>query len=74
MNCIIEENISIKALIDIYANINCIGQKHISELEITYHDESNSIETLDTSYFTLEKVNLHIDRIPPTIKIGHPVI
>ncbi|RIA81594.1 hypothetical protein C1645_836759 [Glomus cerebriforme] len=35
-------------------------QKYIGELGITYHDESNSIKTLDASYFTLEKINLHI--------------
>ncbi|PKC53880.1 hypothetical protein RhiirA1_478393 [Rhizophagus irregularis] len=33
---------------------------HISELGITYPSESNSIVTPDASYFTLEKVNLHI--------------
>ncbi|RGB26734.1 hypothetical protein C1646_770051 [Rhizophagus diaphanus] len=34
--------------------------KHIGELGITNHDESNSIETLDVSYSTLGKVNLYI--------------
>ncbi|GBB90266.1 hypothetical protein RclHR1_17160006 [Rhizophagus clarus] len=41
---------------------NCSkGQKHISELGISYHDENNSIKTLDASYSTLEKVDLHIN-------------
>ena len=60
MNCVIEKNISIKVLIDTYANINCINQKYIGKLKIIYYDESNSIETLNAFYFTLRKVNLHI--------------
>ena len=60
VNCVVKENISIEALIDIYANINCISQKHIGELGITYHDKSNSIETPNASYSILGKVNLCI--------------
>ena len=60
VNCVVKENIPIEALIDTYANINCISQKHIGELEITYHNESISIETPDVSYSTLGKVNLYI--------------
>ena len=40
--------------------MNCISQKHIGELGITYHNENNSIKTLDTTYSTIGKVNLHI--------------
>ena len=60
VNCVVEENIPIEALIDTCANINCISQKHIGELGITYPSESNSIVTPDASYPTLGKVNLHI--------------
>ncbi|GET01094.1 hypothetical protein GLOIN_2v1876937 [Rhizophagus clarus] len=57
----VEENIPIEASINTSANVNCISQKHISELGISYHDENNSIKTLDASYSTLEKVDLHIN-------------
>src|SRR6266496_1726564 len=60
VNCAVKENIPIVAVIDSGANINCISQKHIAELGITYHDKSNSIETPDASYSTLGKVNLYI--------------
>ena len=60
INCAVKKNIPIEASIDTGADVNCISQKHIDELEITYHDKSNSIETSDASYFTLGKVNLHI--------------
>ncbi len=60
VNCAIEKNIPIKTAIDSGADINCISQKHIDELGITYHDKSNSIETSDASYSALEKVDLHI--------------
>jgi hypothetical protein len=48
VNCIVKKNIPIKALIDTGANIS---KKYISELEIIYHRESNSI---------LGNINLHI--------------
>jgi len=57
---VIEENSPTQASIDTCANVNCISQKHIGELGIAYHDENNSIKTLDATYFTIEKVNLHI--------------
>ena len=57
VNCVIEENILIEVLINTSADVNCISQKHISELGIAYHD---SIKTLDATYSTIEKVNLHI--------------
>ncbi|PKC52869.1 hypothetical protein RhiirA1_513425 [Rhizophagus irregularis] len=60
VNCVVEENIPIEASIDTSANVNCISQKHIGELGITYHSESNRIETPDASYSTLGKVDLHI--------------
>ncbi|PKK56405.1 hypothetical protein RhiirC2_800096 [Rhizophagus irregularis] len=60
VNCVIEENSPTQASIDICANVNCISQKHINELGIAYHSESNSIETPDASHFTLGKVNLQI--------------
>src|ERR1044071_8568454 len=60
VNCVVEENIPIEASIDTSANVNCISQKHIGELGITYYSESNSIVTPDASYSTLGKVNLHI--------------
>ncbi|CAG8684982.1 uncharacterized protein OCT59_017167 [Rhizophagus irregularis] len=60
VNCVVEENILIEVSIDTCTNINCISQKHIGELGITYPSESNSIITPDASYSTLEKVNLHI--------------
>ncbi len=60
VNCTVEKNISIKAIIDSDADINSISQKHIGELGITYHSESNSIVTPDASYFTLGKINLYI--------------
>ena len=60
VNCVVEENIPIEALIDTCANINCISQKHIGELGIAYHDENNSIKTLEATYSIIGKVNLHI--------------
>ncbi len=60
VNCVVEENISIEALIDIGADVNCISQKHIGELGIAYHDKNNSIKTLDASYFILEKGTVRI--------------
>ena len=60
MNYVVEKNITIETSIDTFTDVNCISQKHISELGITYHSESNSIVTPDTSYLTLGKVNLHI--------------
>ena len=60
VDCVVEENIPIEASIDTGADVNCISQKHIGELGITYHDKSNSIETPNASYSTLGKVNLHI--------------
>ena len=60
MNCIVKGNIPVEASIDTSTDVNCISQKHIGELGITYHNESNSIETPDASYSTLGKVNLHI--------------
>ncbi len=44
VNCIVKENISIETSIDTCANVNCIIQKHIGELEITYYSESNSMK------------------------------
>jgi hypothetical protein len=62
VNCVIEENSLAQASIDTCADVNCISQKNISELElgITYHSENNSIETPDAIYSTIGKVNLHI--------------
>jgi hypothetical protein len=60
VNCVIEENSPIQASIDTCADVNCISQKNISELGITYHSENNSIETPDAIYSTIGKVNLHI--------------
>ncbi|UZO09259.1 uncharacterized protein OCT59_029493 [Rhizophagus irregularis] len=60
VNCIVEENSPTQASIDTCANVNCISQKHIGELGITYHNENNSIKTPDTTYSTIGKVNLHI--------------
>ena len=60
VNCVIEENSPTQASIDTCANVNCISQKHIGELGIAYHDENNSIKTLDATYSTIGKVNLHI--------------
>ena len=60
INCTVKENIPIMTIIDSDANINVIKQKFINKLDLTYYIESNSIEISDTSYFTLEKVNLHI--------------
>ena len=60
VNCVVEENNPIEASIEMCADVNCISQKHIGELGITYYSKSNSIVTLDASYFTLGKVNLHI--------------
>src|SRR4051794_17251999 len=60
VNCAVEKNIPIKAVINSGADINCISQKHIGELGITNHNKSNSIEILNVSYFTIGKVNLCI--------------
>jgi hypothetical protein len=60
VNCVIKENSSTQASIDTCADVNCISQKNISELGITYHSENNSIETPDAIYSTIGKVNLHI--------------
>ncbi len=60
VDCVIKENIPIEAIIDTSADVNCISQKHIGELGITYHDKSNSIEASDASYSTLGKIDLHI--------------
>jgi hypothetical protein len=60
VNCAVKENSPTWAVLDTGADANCISQKYISELGITYHDESNSIKTPDASYSTLGKVDLHI--------------
>ena len=60
VNCVIEENSPTQASIDTCADVNCISQKNIGELEIAYYDENNSIKTPDASYSTLGNVNLHI--------------
>jgi len=60
VNCAVEKNIPIGVSIDTGADINCISQKYIGELGITYHDKSNSIEASDASYSTLGKIDLHI--------------
>ncbi len=60
VNCAVEKNIPIKAIIDSGANMNGISYKYISELGITYHSKNNSIEIPDVSYSTLGNVNLHI--------------
>ncbi|PKY33493.1 hypothetical protein RhiirB3_495293 [Rhizophagus irregularis] len=49
-----------QAVLDTGADVSCVSQKHIGELRITYHSESNSIVTPDAFYSTLGKVNLHI--------------
>ena len=61
VNCAVEENKPIRAVLETGADVNGISHKYISELGITYHSESNSIVTPDASYFTLGNVNLHID-------------
>ena len=60
VNCAVEKNIPIETSINTGADVNCISQKHIGELGIAYHDENNSIKTLDATYSTIGKVNLHI--------------
>jgi hypothetical protein len=60
VNCVVKENIPIKASVDTSANVNCISHKHISESGIMYHSENNNIKTPITSYSMLEKINLHI--------------
>ena len=60
VDCVVEENIPIVAVIDSGVNINVIKQKFINKLGLTYYIESNSIEMPDTSYSTLGKVNLYI--------------
>jgi hypothetical protein len=78
VNCVVEENIPVKALIDIGADVNCISQKYISELGIAYYNENNSIKTPDASYSTLGKVDLHIGLVPNPLMMArnikaHPV-
>ena len=60
VNCVVEENIPIDTSIDTFTDVNCISQKHIGKLGITYPSESNSIVTPDASYSILGKDNLHI--------------
>ena len=48
VNCVVKENILIEASIDTSTDVNCISQKHIGELGITYPSESNSIVTPDS--------------------------
>ena len=60
VNCIVKEYIPVEVSIDTSTDVNCISQKHIGELGITYHSESNSIATPDGSYSILGKVNLRI--------------
>ncbi|PKK58478.1 hypothetical protein RhiirC2_796225 [Rhizophagus irregularis] len=60
VDCAVEENKPIRGVLDTGANVNGISHKYISELEITYNSENNSIETPIASYSTLGKVNLHI--------------
>src|SRR2546423_15501550 len=60
VNCTVEENKPIRGVLDTGADMNGISHKYISELGITYHSGSNSIETPDASYSTLGNVNLHI--------------
>ena len=43
VNCTVEKNIPIKAVIDSGANMNGISYKYISELGITYHSEVKTI-------------------------------
>src|SRR5688572_12128329 len=60
VDCIIEEKSPIKASIDFGGNINGISQKIINELDLTYHNESNSAElqTPLASYSILGKLKL----------------
>ncbi|UZO14069.1 uncharacterized protein OCT59_005539 [Rhizophagus irregularis] len=60
--CIIEEKFSIKASIDFGGNINGISQKIINELDLTYHNESNSAElqTPLASYSILGKFKFRL--------------
>ncbi|EXX76953.1 hypothetical protein RirG_028430 [Rhizophagus irregularis DAOM 197198w] len=62
MKCIIEEKFSIKASIDFGGNINGISQKIINELDLTYHNESNSAElqTPLASYSILGKFKFRL--------------
>ena len=60
VNCANKENSPTWAVLDTGSDVNYISQKHIGELGITYHSESNHIETPDVSYSTLGKVDLHI--------------
>ena len=48
VNCVVKENIPIESSIDTCTDVNCISQKYISELGITYPSESNSIVTPDS--------------------------
>ncbi|PKY59925.1 RNI-like protein [Rhizophagus irregularis] len=49
VNCVVEENISIEATIDTGADVNCISQKHIGELGITYHNKRKTLFDLITT-------------------------
>ena len=64
INCIVEENDPIQAVLDTIANVNCISEKNVDGMKMAYEkDDSNSrVKSWDGagSYFTLEKVNLHI--------------
>ncbi|CAG8728022.1 7286_t:CDS:2, partial [Rhizophagus irregularis] len=59
-NCVIKETSPSQAVLDTGADVSCISKKHIGELGIAYHDKNNSIKTLDATYSTIGKVNLHI--------------
>ncbi|CAB4426404.1 unnamed protein product [Rhizophagus irregularis] len=60
MNCVIKETSPSQAVLDTGADVSCVSKKHIGELGIAYHDENNSIKTLDATYSTIGKVNPHI--------------
>src|SRR4051795_6495255 len=60
VNCAVQKNIPIEALIDTGTDVNCISHKYISKLGITYRGESNSIVTPVEPYSTLGNVNVHI--------------
>ena len=59
VNCVIEEISPSQAVLDISADVSCVSKKHIGGLGIAYHDENNSIKTLDATYSIIGKVNLH---------------
>ncbi|GBC23970.1 uncharacterized protein OCT59_008737 [Rhizophagus irregularis] len=60
VNRVIEKTSSSQAVLDTSADVSCVSKKHIGELGIAYHDENNSIKTLDATYSIIGKVNLHI--------------